>query len=194
MTEFSVTIESEELTDYLENFPEDTFEPAKKVFATSVLVAEKEVKKNATTILKTRTGFLKRSIRSSVTGKDINSLKAFLYSGAVQGEPLVYAPIHELGGTIKAKNAYKNVPGGPFLNIPGKANLTPAGVMRKSAKSVFEDGGHIVGRTVHSEDYTELMFYLVKEVEVKPQLGMVEAAEKQMPIILSELKRLIGEE
>ena len=136
-----------------------------------------------------------RSLRTSVTGTTLKTLRASFYSAAnVAGTEVKYAPMQEIGGIIRAKNAYKNMPGGPFLNIPGKANLTAAGVMRKSAKQVFDEGGHIIGRTVHNKDYTELMFYLVKEVTIPARLGMVDAGTDQIPTILSGLRDLIGED
>lgn len=51
-----------------------------------------------------------------------------------------YAPTHETGGTIRAKRAYMNLPGGPYL----KANQTASGVMHRSARDVFSSGGYIV--------------------------------------------------
>jgi len=192
----------DEVNDYLKKLPEDSFDDAKLIFRKAVLAADKKVKlRFSSLVIKSRTGNLMRSLRTSVTGTTLKTLRASFYSAAnVAGIEVKYAAMQELGseamlgGPIRAKNAYKNMPGGPFLNIPGKANLTPAGVMRKTAKQVFAEGGHIIGRTVHNKDYTELMFFLVKEVTIPARLGMVDAANDQIPTILSGLRDLIGED
>lgn len=193
----SVTIDSGEVEQYLKRIPEDSFKKAKKVFATSVLAADREVKDNATNKLHVRTGALRRSIRNSVTGMNLNELRASIFSGSTGvSKPIVYAPIHEFGGTITAKKAYSKVPGGPYLNIPIADNLTSAGVQRMTPKMVFDQGGYLfksgTGKWfVAMED--KLMFVLVKRVTIKPRLGMRAAAEKQIPILLTELQKIIGE-
>jgi len=192
----TVSYNSKEVEQYLKKLPETSFEKAKKVFATSVLAANREVKSNATTKLNVRTGALRRSIGQSVKGMNLDELRASIFSGSSGGKPVVYAPIHEFGGTVTAKKAYTNVPGGPYLNIPIADNLTPAGVMRMTAGMVFNQGGYLFKSKsgkwfVAMND--KLMFVLVKEVTIKPQLGMRDAAEKQVPIILTELKKIIGE-
>ena len=186
----------EEVNDYLKKLPEDSFDDAKLIFQKAVLAADAKVKlRFASMVIKSRTGNLIRSLRTSVKGTTLKTLRASFYSAAnVAGTEVKYAKMQEMGGIVRAKNAYKNMPGGPFLNIPGKANLTPAGVMRKTAKQVFDEGGHIIGRTVHNKDYTELMFYLVKEVTIPARLGMVDAANDQIPTILSGLRDLYGED
>jgi len=108
----------EEITKYLKDLPETSFKAARKVFAKAVLAADKEIKTNATNILSVRTGTLRRSIGNKVTGAELESLRASVFSGNSGGEPVKYAPIHEYGGIIRAKRAYRGVPGGPYLNMP----------------------------------------------------------------------------
>lgn len=189
-----------EVNDYLKKLPERTFDDVKKVFAKAVLRADKQIKENATSKqLKRRTGTLGRSVGNSVTGKNLSNLKASVFTRAFdkEGKPIVYAPIHEFGGTIKAKNAYKRVPGGPYLNIPTKANKTPSGVQRYSAKYVFQSGGTLkqtkTGKWGVFLD-GQMMFFLQKSSKIPARLGMRKAADDEIPTILSELKRLIGEE
>lgn len=183
---------------YLYIMPESMFKSARKVFSTAVFNADKKIKDNATTELKVRTGALRRSIVSMVSGNDLDTLQASVGSASkVGGVELVYAPLHEFGDTIRAKKAYKKVPGGPYLNIPMTANKTPAGVTRLQAREVFNQGGRVI-KTKNGKYGVlldgQMMFILKKEVEIKPRLGMMKAAEDEVPTILSGLVNLIGED
>jgi len=178
---------------YIERMPEETFEDAQFVFRTAVLAADSQVKGNFGKTLKTRSGTLRRSIQTSVEGTNLETLDARIFGAKFSGgEQLVYTLTQEFGAEIKAKNAYKNIPGGPFVNIPLSANKTPAGVQRLGAREVFNAGGYIRGRAVFSHD-DKPMFALVKKVTIPAALGMIEAAEDQVPTILSSLQRKIGE-
>lgn len=188
--------EFDEVRTFLSNLPEDLFKKSKLIFRKTAFSIENKTKKNATDILKVRTGNLKRSIGSEVGGNSLSELNLSVYAaGKIGGQTVVYAPIQELGGVIKAKNAYKNVPGGPYLNIPGLANKTAAGVQRMSAKQVFANGGFINGRTVMrgGDDNArafDVMFYLVKSVTIKPRLGMVDAATDEIPTMLAAFNNM----
>lgn len=174
----------EEVKTFLSELPESFFDKSKLIFQKSKFRIENKIKKNATNILSVRTGNLKRSIGSEVGGKTLSELNMSIYAaGKIGGQTVVYAPIQELGGVIKAKNAYKNVPGGPYLNIPATANKTAAGVQRMSAKQVFANGGFVAGKAVYLNG--EPMFYLVKSVTIKPRLGMVDAATDDIPTMLA---------
>ena len=183
-----------EVKKYIETMPEESFPAAKEVFRKSVLSVANIVKQMKK--MKIRTGALKKSIQQSVTGKDFDSLRASIYSAqGAGGKEVKHAASHEFGTlvkSIKAKNAYKGVPGGPYLNIPVGSNLTPAGVMRKSARTVFAEGGHIRGRSVWLKD--AMMFVLVKSTKFPPRLGMRDAAEAEIPTLLSSLADVIGVE
>lgn len=181
----------DEVNEYLKNLPEKSFNQAKEVFQDAVLDAANKVKDNATSILKVRSGALRRSIQQSVTGSSLKNLKASVYSDAGGGQnPVVYAPVHELGATITAKKAYARMPGGPFLNIPTANNQHPTGVMKFTAKDVFRMGGHIRGRSVWLGN--QMMFALKKSVTIQPRLGMIKACEDEIPTILSGLDALLG--
>ncbi len=178
---------------WIERMPEETFDDAYDVFSKAVLDADSQVKGNFGKTLKTRSGTLRRSIQTSVEGTTLKDLNARIFGAKYAGgEMLAYTLTQEFGATIKAKKAYKGVPGGPYLNIPLSANLTAAGVQRLSAREVFSAGGYIRGRAVFSHD-DRPMFALVKEVTVGPAWGLIEAAEDQVPTILSALQRMIGE-
>jgi phage gpG-like protein len=181
--------------DSLRVIPTRLFKETKEVFSSAVLSAHRTVSGNLSgDPMESRTGLLRRSLRTEVSGGTLESLRASLYSaGSVAGTPIVYARIHEYGGTIQAKHAYKNVPGGPYLNIPVGENLTPAGVMRKSARDVFNDGGYIA--RFRSGKYGvflegDLMFVLVNKVEIPARLGMIKASEDEIPGLLDKLRRI----
>jgi len=188
-----------EISDYLNKLPDKTFDEAKKVFQEAVLDADKEVKlRFSSKIIHSRTGTLRRSLRTSLTGSSLRNLRASFFSSAnVAGVPVKYAPLQEFGGVIKAINKYSGVPGGPYLNIPTKSNLTPAGVMKKSAKELFNAGAHIHKSKAGNWGVfigDKMMMVLKKKVVVPARLGMIDAADDQIPTILSKLIVLIGED
>lgn len=187
-----------EVMDYLDDFPEETFEDAKLVFRKAVLAADAEVKGNLRSKLKSRSGTLRRSLGVSVTGTNLANIKASTFGrSSVQGEPVPYTLTQEYGATIKAKKAYRKVPGGPYLNIPLRANKDASGVTRLNARQVFDQGGYLLrgtlGWAVMSGD-DKAMFILVKKVTIPARLGMRDAADNQIPTILSQLQHLIGED
>jgi len=183
----------EEIRGYLTSLPESIYKDARKVFAKAVLAADKETKQN----VNARTGALRRSIGQGVSGSSLETLRASVFSGSSGGDPIKYAPLHEYGGTVKAKKAYSKVPGGPYLNIPVEDNLTASGVQRMTPRMVFSNDESRLfkskgGRWVITLG-DKLMFVLIKEVTIKPSLGMRRSTDRQVPIILSELQDLIGE-
>lgn len=188
-----------EVNDYLGRLPESTFFHAKNVFREAVLASDATVKRRfESQIIKARTGALRRSLRTSITGTKLSSLKASFFSAAnVGGTAVKYAPLQEYGGTVRAIDKYRNVLGGPYLNIPTSANRTPAGVMRKSARMLFNEGAYIQKSSAGNWGVflgSQMMMVLRKQVTIPARLGMVDAADEQIPTILSRLANLIGEE
>lgn len=187
-----------EVNQYLDRIPENAFDDAEVIFQKAVLKADKRVKSFFGVRLKVRTGMLRRSLRTSITGTKLSNLRASFYSAANVGSiSVIYAPIHEYGGTVKAINKYMGVPGGPYLNIPTGSNKTPAGVMKKSAKMIFDEGGYIQKSRKGNWGVflgDKMMFVLKRKVHIPPRLGMVVSAERQIPTILSSLKDLVGED
>ncbi len=101
----------------------------------------------------------------------------------------------ERKSAIKAKKAYRRVPGGPYLNIPTAYNKTPAGVMRIPPKEVFKQGGIVLKTKAGNYGVFlrgRMLFVLKRSVILKPRLGMRTAAENQIPTVLSKIKDLIG--
>lgn len=186
-----------EVKQYIDTMPENLFEDAKPLFQNAVIKADKRVKSLFGVRIQSRSGALRRSLRTSVTGKSLKDLAASFFSaGSVAGKPLPYAPLQELGGTIEAKRAYKKVPGGPYLNIPTRSNQTSAGVMQKSARTIFNEGGHIQKTKKRKWGVflgNKMMFVLVKRVHIQPRLSMVLSSEKQVKPLLVSLSKIIGE-
>lgn len=179
-----------EVSDFIKKIPEESFDILKQELATSVFNADRNIKTN--TDLNRRTGNLMKSITNEISGTSIANLRASIFTDCI------YAGIHETGGTVTAKNAYRGVSGGPYLNIPGKANLTSAGVMRQTPKMVFDNGGFIMGRTVMRGGGDEarrydVMFYLKKSVTIPPRLNMVKSVEDEVPTLLSRFSSRFGE-
>lgn len=184
-----------EVSRFIDGLPDQLYDEARKIFATRAAKAHAEVQENARTKLKRRTGHLSRSIKFQVTGSDLKTLEASVYaSKAVGGEEVVYAKTHEFGAEIKAKRAYKRVPGGPYLNIPTANNKTPAGVTRMPPKEVFNQGGFLLrfasGRWGVVHPGKGLMYILVKKVSIPARLGMRAAVDEQVPRLIEDLRRL----
>lgn len=191
MTEPKVNIVNlKSVSDFIKKVPDYSFDALKEELAISLLEADKNIKANAE--LERRSGNLMKSMTSEIEGTSIASLKASEYTDCI------YAGIHETGGTVTAKNAYRGVPGGPYLNIPGKANLTAAGVMRQTPKMVFDNGGFIMGKTVMRGGNDEarkydVMFYLKKSITVPPRLNMVKSVEDGVPTLLARFSSRFGD-
>ncbi len=200
----SIKVEgAKEVVKFLDQLPESTYDDARSVFLKRVAKAHAQVQVNLRTVMRVRSGTLARATRFEITGKTLKTLEGSLYvSQAGSGSTeLIYARTQEYGspqGGIKAKKAYKRLPGGPYLNIPTKNNKTAAGVTRLSAKQVFQRGGYIkyfIGGTWGVIlPGTGVMFTLHKKVEVPARMGMRASMEEQIPQVLEDLKNLIGEE
>ena len=133
-----------------------------------------------------RTGELSRSFNTRVYGSELRDIGGKVWTNSP------YAGIHETGGVINAKNAYKNLPGGPYLNIPSSENRTAAGVMRLNAREAFNAGAFIIPINSAKAKYMILLnnrplFWLVKSVTIKPQLKFKSTAENQIPTFLSTI-------
>lgn len=120
------------------------------------------------TTLGVRTGALRRSLRTHVTGSSMATLKLRVVSRGVN-----YALLQEFGGTIKPKNAQD-------LYIPLSDNKTPTGVARMSPRQAFNAGGflyddlknfYLVIPGKGKGKPLKFMFILKKSVYVPPRLG-----------------------
>ena len=177
----------DEVSEILNKLPEHSFDAAKQAFRKAALETHNTVEARIGngSPLHNRTGRLRRSIQFRTDGQSLQTLKSKVFSD------VVYAPIHETGGTIKAKDKYLRVKGGPYLNIPLSANKTAAGVMRMGAREVFNAGGFIIkskkGNYLVMSGTGQPMFVLKKQITIPARLGMMDAANDSIPTLLSTL-------
>ncbi len=98
-----------ELISYVDNLPERMLSTAKTQYRLAAQRASNDVKKRiadgAGGTLTSRTGQLRRSIQYDVYGKTLDTLGASVFSAE---EFASYAPVHELGATIRAKKHMQN--------------------------------------------------------------------------------------
>ena len=185
----------DELRQQVKDLPFWAFTLTQKSLKETSLAVQKDVVLNSfnnsggalpSNKLTSRSNVLRDSILTSNKGDRLNNLSSDVFSN------VIYAPLQEFGGTVKAKNKYLNVPGGPYLNIPLSPNKTAAGVMRFSAKDVFlSQGGFIFksskGNWIVRNKEGQNMFVLKKQVTVPARLGMNKAAENEIPTLLGKL-------
>lgn len=204
-----VTVEvvgTKELDAFLGQLHERYYKGARRAFSKAVLNAHRKIlthfgNDEQGLLLRSRTGNLMRSIFPEVTGESLENLAGRVYSVSK------YARLQEKGGTVKAKNKYIGVPGGPYLNIPLDPNKTAAGVQRQTAGMVFAAGGFVskgrpdskTGQLVHGgstgpwyvfSHQDEAMFILVKQAYIPPRLGMVETTVGEVATLMEEMKNL----
>lgn len=176
----------------IKQLPETMFAGAKREFNRAALNVHARVSDRVRggSPLHSRTGALRRSIRFKTYGGSLKTLHSDIWAGTI------YAPIHETGGTIKAKKAYRGVDGGPYLNIPLPPNKTAAGVTRLQAREVFQRGGYIVlglsgNHVVMLDD--QPYFVLKKQVKIPARLGMQKEAAREVPVLLGRLRNITFE-
>ena len=184
----SIKIEDAAIKSYLGALPDHVFGAAKDAIQKAVANTHNKVVNNSK--LKRRSGALMRSIRTDVRGSTLSAL-----SGSVFSSKVPYSAIQETGGRVVAKRAYRGVQGGPYLNIPLSSNKTAAGVMRKTAKQVFREGGFMIksrkGKHLVMGANGVPMFVLVKQVDIPARLGMRKAAENEVPLLMNRLRSLM---
>jgi len=188
----------EALREFLKEFPNANFDIVKQEFTDRTLAVHKTVlQKFNGTRLTSRTGALRRSFQTKVTGDSLNDLDARVYSGSIAGKPIIYAIIHEFGGTVKAKKAYQKLPGGPYLNIPLSGNKTKAGVTRYSAFDIFSAGGFIIkskaGNWIVMSKGMIPMFVLKKQVHIPPRLAFFSTGKREANRVLPNLSKKLPE-
>lgn len=199
MAKPSIEIEGlDEVRKLLADMPEAIFVETKKSLAKTVLTIQRNIilgfNGDASVSLQTRTGNLQKSVKTENTGTDLDSLKSSVFTKSI------YAPIHEEGGTIKAKRAFRGLEGGPYLAIPSDANKTKAGVTRFSPTDAFNLGASI--RKIRNPNKARFfildeslgpLFWLVPSVIIKARLGMQKATDKQIPFLIEDLNKVLLE-
>jgi phage gpG-like protein len=181
-------INLDEVAAFIKTLPSSIFATFKEETQRALFNADTKIKTG--TSLKSRTGNLFKSISISTSGSSFNDFDARLSTNSI------YAPIQEYGGTITAKNAYRNVPGGPYLNIPTNNNKTAAGVTRLQAREVFNQGGFIIQYKPFKYGVMldgKLMFTLHKCVTLEPKLQMEKSVLDEIPTFLQNIRDKIGQ-
>lgn len=128
--------------------------------------------------LANRTGNLRRSFNSRVTGGSISTLQLRATIGDAITAP--YARIQEKGGTIRPKR-------GRMLTIPMPDNLKPSGVAKYPSAKALTDvflikkkgakGGAFLVRKKPSGEGLEFLWMLKPKVTLPPRLKFVETWE-----------------
>lgn len=186
----------DEVNALLRDMPDTLFGAAKTAMGGAVINTQRRILDNFSSgaghggsQLRSRTGSLKRSLKTKVSGTGFDSLRGSVHTDSI------YATMHEKGGTIRAKDKYMRVPGGPYLNIPTSSNKTAAGVMRYSARDVFNAGGYMFksrrNNWIVANQAGVPMFVLKNSVTMPARLGMIRSAEDEMPTLLSNLSNLM---
>lgn len=162
----------------------------RKDVATAALRAEARAKRNATVILHVRSGRLRASIRSLVEPSTEGGLDLKLSAGGGReggSSEVVYARIHELGGTIRPVRR-------KWLAIPLPPARTAAGVSRyKTPRDV--PGLHFVtskrGNLLLVKPDGQPWFVLRKDVDIpaRPYLrpALEEASAELVPRLAGTL-------
>lgn len=185
---------ADDVIDMLNSMPEHLFQQAKREIQKSTFEAQSRITLPLSIGrygLQNRSSNLSKSIQTSVTGTKLSTLRGSVFTKSI------YAPIHEVGGTVNAKNAYLFLEGGPYLNIPSSENQTPERrLTRLTATEVFNQGGYIVKINAPRAEYMlalngVAMFWLVKSVELKARLRMVSTATEEIPTLLSNLNKVM---
>ncbi len=179
----------DEVQRIMRGMPDALYDGAKKEFNRAAINVHRRVSARVRggSPLHSRSGSLRRSIRFRTSGGSLKTLHSNIWAGTI------YAPIHETGGTIRAKNAYSGIDGGPYLNIPLPPNKTAAGVTRLQAREVFNRGGYIVRGL--SGNYVVMLddqpyFVLKKQITLPPRLGMEKEAVREVPTLISRLRSI----
>lgn len=131
--------------------------------------------------LRRRTGGLSQSFHHIVIGKQsLNTLRMRYFTNKK------YAAIHEHGGAVRPKRA-------KYLTIPLKANLTPAGVMRRPIRQfphvafVMSRRKALIALAGDSKGEMRPMFVLKKRVKIPKRLGLVKRWNALQPKFLDRL-------
>jgi phage gpG-like protein len=183
-------IGADEVANLIRRLPETVFNEAKIAINDSILDVYLRVKSNAQgRTLNQRTGNLASALTMEISGNNIATLAGRVYLPAT----IPYGRIQETGGTIRAKNKYAFLKGGPYMNIPTEANMTGRGVTMMSSTQVFNAGGYIGTGPDGYGVYlgATRMFRFAKQITLRPRLGMRDAATAEVPTLLGRLRTLL---
>jgi len=141
-----------------------------------------------TNSLSRRSGRAVKSIEASVrvSGNTINDVR-----GEIGG--VGYLKIQEFGGTIKAKNAFKHLPGGPYLTIPLPAALNADGTPKRPQGLRGWDKWFVVKSkkgnwvVLRKQGKSVVPLYVLKsQVYIPPRLNMGATLEAGLPLFVDK--------
>jgi hypothetical protein len=163
----------------LERVPQATFRAVERAFQQSGQEFQRQVtlnrfrpfteNRNTTSIMQSRTGFLKKSIGYKVSGSSFSDLELRVFSAGIK-----YANLQEYGGTIRPVNR-------KYLAIPIAGALGRRGIPKKSSPLDYPNGfffkssrgnllfGQMVGKGKRKK--LELLYSLRKSVKIPPRFG-----------------------
>lgn len=173
--------------EYIDSLPEEVFDEAKQAFDEASIEAYNNIINRVSGYpLKVGSGKLRSSIKRNIEGTSISTIRTSITSNSP------YIKTHEFGATIKAKNKYMWLKGGPYMNIPTKENMNN-GLVVYSSRTLFNYGAKIrtssQGFGIYSAGIR--MFNLVKQVKINPTLKFRETALDSIPTLLSKLQQLM---
>lgn len=184
----------DEIVINLDRFPVNLRQNIQIAMNASLMRIHHEITQNATNKLHRRTGTLARGLQFGVFGNTLDNLEMRFWTNTV------YASVQEgrkrgtLPTVIKAKDKYRHVPGGPYLNLPLPLNKTPAGVTRHTAGQLFKKRDAYIFKSkknnwiVAQKSTNKPMFVLKKQVTIPPRLGAHKAFDNELPRLLSEIR------
>lgn len=172
---------------FLKELPDDCYTDARRAFEEVGIQAHTAIRARANGLgVKRRSGELYNSIKFSVRGNDLNTLKMSISTN----NP--YAAVHETGETIKAKNKYLWLRGGPYMNIPTTANTRNDGTAVQNATALFNSGARVKSGGSGFGIYKgqTKMMHLAKSVTIPARLKFRETGQDYFPILLSRLEEI----
>jgi hypothetical protein len=173
--------------EFLDQLPDEAFADARKAFVDIVGgKAYPAVRARASGKgVQRRTGELYDSIGWKVSGTDLSTLRASISTNNR------YAKVQEEGATIRAKNKYLWLRGGPYMSFPTTINYSRGRAIR-SARELFSMKARVQngsrGFGIYLDDVK--MMHLAKKVKVPARLRMRETAIDYFPQLLSRLEEI----
>lgn len=175
------------IKQFLKELPDDAYNDARKVFEEVGEDVYKAIQDRADGKgVRRRSGSLYNSIRFNIGGTDLKSLRMSITTNSP------YAAAHEEGATIRAKNKYMWLRGGPYMNIPTAANTRSDGRPISDARTLFNTGARIKSGNTGFGIYSGAtkMMHLAKVVKIPARLRFRETGVDYFPTLLSRLEEV----
>ena len=135
MVEYNIELDNKELAQNMRRWEREMPDFIRGLLNTFSSKLEALASERAGNVLNVITGDLRGSIFSNMRGRDVLEIGA--------GSNIVYAKIHEFGGTIKAKHGNYlrfSVPGGGFVSKK-QVHIQARPYVKPTIETFFRDGG-----------------------------------------------------